>query len=452
MGLFGSSGVRGVVNVELTPGEILRLAAVATAEWDADRVAIAHDTRIPSEACANAASSGVASAGADVDRIGVIPTPGLQRYLARENIPGLMVTASHNPPRYAGMKLFDATGIELGGERLARIEQAYEAKRSPWAAWDAVGNERQIDTAVDHYLETLHGLLADRDLKSGEGTVAIDPGHGAACRTTGRFFREIGCRVVSVNDTMDGRFPGRQPEPIPAVLDDLAHLTRASDAIMGIAHDGDGDRAVFVDETGTVVSGDSILAILAEELVSPGDVVVSAVNASNRLADAVESNGGELIRTPIGSVNIVEKTASLLDAGETVPVAGEGNGGLFLPMDGLFRDALLVAGMMLSLAHDTPLGERAETYTEYQLVREELPYENTAEKDGVMERIEAAAVDADAIERTDGIRVEYDDGWTLVRPSGTEPVIRFVSEATSERVAIDRLEELLSIARAATES
>ena len=446
MGLFGSSGVRGIINVELTPEEIMELAAVATADWNAERVAIAQDTRLPSEACANAASSGAASAGTDIDRVGVIPTPGLQRYLAQMEIPGIMVTASHNPPSYAGLKLFDAEGIELGGERLERIERSLGKNQNPAVSWHEFGRERQIDTAIDQYLSNLRELVDVQAIESADVTVAIDPGHGAACRTTGRFFSDMGCRVVTVNDTIDGRFPGRQPEPIPSALADLCDLTRASDAILGVAHDGDGDRAVFVDETGSVVSGDTILAILAAELVSPDDVVVSAVNASDRLANAVSANGGTLVRTPIGSVHIVSKTKSLLSEGTTVPLAGEGNGGLFLPMHGLFRDALLVTTVIASLVLDEPLSKRAEKFDGYHLVREEVPYEGTDESMRLMDRVaEFAAEESLSVDRTDGIRMEYEDGWTLVRQSGTEPVIRFVSEASDEATATGRLDTLLSL-------
>lgn len=430
MGLFGSSGVRGVVNEELTAGDVLRLAAAVTSHWDVDRIGIGRDTRIASEAFANAASSGAASAGATVDRLGVIPTPGFQRYLRVTGIPGMMITASHNPPRYVGVKLFDAQGIELGGERLAAVEDV--VSRDVWtpAPWEEIGGERRVEGAIDDYLDAVRAAVDPEPIAAAEPTIAIDPGHGAGCGTTARLCRELGCRVVTVNDTPDGRFPGRQPEPVPDVLEDLRTLVRANDADIGVAHDGDADRAVFVDANADVVPGDSVLALLAAELVEDGDVVVAAVNASDRLAAAVKKRGGSLERTPIGSAAIVSRVRELMADGVTVPVAGEGNGGIFLPEHGLVRDGLLVTAVVLAMSVERPLAERAEAHSGYHLVRRELPYESVEERERFLGALDAVAADAPGpVNRTDGVRIEREDGWTLARASGTEPVIRVVAEA-----------------------
>lgn len=444
MGLFGSSGARGVVNEELAPGDILQIAAVTVSFWKTSRVAIGRDTRIASESFANAASAGAASAGADIERLGIIPTPGFQRYLHDVGTPGIMITASHNPPRYAGVKLFDDEGIELGGERLDAVEKAVASNDQSPTTWEHLGHEERNDTAIDCYLDAVRDAIDGERIQAVAPTVAIDPGHGAGCRTTARFCREMGCRVFSVNDTPDGRFPGRKPEPVPEVLEDLCRLTVANDAIVGIAHDGDADRAVFVDANGDVVTGDTILAILATELVKEGDVVVSAVNASDRLATAVETNGGRLDRTPIGSANIVSRVRELTASGESVPLAGEGNGGIFLPTHGLVRDGLLVAAIVLGLAIERPLHDRAADHTGYHLIRQELSYSSETEKQRMLAALDRIArTTAGTVNRTDGVRIGYDDGWALARASGTEPVIRVVAESTSADQAASYVDEMV---------
>ena len=450
MGLFGSSGVRGVVNEELTLGNVLHLASVTASHWDAERIAIGRDTRVASQAFANAASSGAAGVGADVERIGVIPTPGFQRYLARVGIPGMMITASHNPPNYTGVKLFDANGTELGGDRLSAVEDAVSEDIQRATSWSEVGRERRVEGAIEDYLDDILEIGWSDAIQEAEPTVTVDPGHGAGCFTSARCFRRLGCRVFTVNDTPDGLFPGRQPEPIPSVLDDLCRLTTANEAILGVAHDGDADRAVFVDEDGNVVPGDSILAILATELVEEGDVVVAAVNASDRLEVAVERNGGRLERTPIGSASIVSRVRELREAGETIALAGEGNGGIFLPEYGLVRDGLLVAVVVLRLAVERSLAERAADHAGYYLVRREVGFDSQSEKNRMLEALDRLATSANGpVNRTDGVRISQDDGWMLARASGTEPVIRVVAESTdpvrAARFADDVVERIRAV-------
>ena len=347
MGVFGSSGVRGVVNEDLTPAFVERLCAVVGAEWELDRVAIGRDTRLSGPLFESAAAAGFMSAGVDVGRVGVIPTPGLQDHLRREEIAGCMVTASHNPREYNGLKFFDATGRELSGAGIERIEQAMSSDDRRRAHWDRVGSEDQVTGVRGLYIDGIVDAVDAEAIRDHELTVAIDPGHGAGSTTSPRLCRELGCRVVTVNATPDGRFPSRSPEPVPGVLEDLQRLVRASDADVGVAHDGDGDRAMFVDETGAVIDGDTMLAVLATALVEVGDVVVTAVNASQGIEDAVHTAGGTIERTAIGSAQILERIAEVEQRGERVPLAGESNGGLFLPEERSARDGAFVLARVL---------------------------------------------------------------------------------------------------------
>lgn len=450
MDLFGSSGTRGVVGTDLTPGFVERLAAVAATQWDAERVAIGRDTRRTGQMLANAASSGVASAGVDVERVGILPTPALQSYLATERIPGCMITASHNPPTDNGVKLFDAAGVELGGESLDRIETAFQARRRRRARWDETGIESRIEGVARDYVDEIVAAVDADAIRERSFTVAIDPGHGAGIHTTPQLCRALGCRVVSVNATVDGTFPGRSPEPVPAVLEDLCRLVRASDADLGVAHDGDADRAMFVDERGEVVDGDTLLALLAAAVVSPGDTVVTAVDASQRLVDTVRERRGTLERTPIGSANLVEGIRRCQGAGQQVPLAGEGNGGVFFPEHRVARDGAFVLARMLELVGERPLGERAAAFDEYHLIRRTIEYGSAEERARMVAGVDAFAATAEAhVDRTDGIRLDFEDGWALARPSGTEPLIRVIAEAshleTAERYA-DRLTDAVEAA------
>ena len=440
MELFGSSGVRARALAELTPADALGVAQAAGHVFDAARVAVARDTRTTGPLFVDSVAAGLASVGSDVDRLGVVPTPALQAYCEREGVPGVMVTASHNPPEYNGIKLVGPTGVELTRDRLEAVEG--RIGDVPLAGWEAAGETRAVDGAAREYREGVaeavdHQRVADADL-----TVALDPGHGAGAVTSPRLFRELGCEVLTVNAQPDGRFPGRDPEPVAANLGDLRRLVRTTDADLGVAHDGDADRAVFVDERGEMIAGDASLAALAAAELGEGDVAVSAVNASQRLVDVVHSAGARLRTTPIGSTHIITAIRDIRAAGGTVPVAGEGNGGVLFPDYRVARDGAYTAARFCELVAERPASRVVADYDGYHNVREKVAYEGGDERAALLEAVETVAEGADAgLDTTDGYRLEFDDGWVLARPSGTEPVVRVYAEARDP----DRARELADL-------
>mgnify|MGYP000636902980 FL=1 len=286
--------------------------------------------------------------------------------------------------------------------------------------------------------------IADADL-----TVALDPGHGAGALTSPELFRELGCSVLSVNGQPDGRFPGRDPEPVEANLSALKRLVRTTDADLGIAHDGDADRAIFVDETGSFVEGDAALAALAARELGAGDVAVSAVNASQRLVDVTDAVGADLRLTPIGSTNIITAIRDLQAEDRHVPIAGEGNGGILFPDYRIARDGAYTAARFCELLTDRPASGLIADFDDYHNVRHDVAYDDADERAAMIDAIarQAEAADAD-VDTTDGHRLDYGDGWVLARPSGTEPVIRVYAEARDA----DRASELAGIMADAIES
>ncbi|MFC4548698.1 MULTISPECIES: phosphoglucosamine mutase [Halorussus] len=439
MKVFGSSGTRGVANEELTPQFALKVAEAAGTVWRADRVAVARDTRATGEMLADAAASGLASVGADVDRLGIIPTPGAQAYAEREQMPVVMITASHNPSEYNGVKLIGADGVELAVEDLERIEQKFLAEKFETVRWSETGESRRVEGARREYVEGMLAAVDRERIADADLTVALDPGHGAGSLTSPEFFRELGCRVVTANSQPDGHFPGRDPEPVPENLGDLGRLVAATDADVGIAHDGDADRAIFYDENGEYVEGDATLAALAAAELEPGDSVVSAVNVSQRLVDVADDAEAYLELTPIGSTNIITRIEGLWKNDRPVPVAGEGNGGIFFPDYRLARDGAYTAAKFLELLADRTVSEVVEPYDDYHNVRINIGYANDAEREALLEAAEREADEATAdVTTLDGYRLDYGDAWVLARPSGTEPMVRIYAEARE----LSRAEEL----------
>ena len=450
MQLFGSSGTRGVVGDGLSPEFVLRIAKAAGTVWSGDRVFVARDTRTSGELFTNAAASGLASVGVDVDRLGITPTPAAVRYADVHGVPGLVITASHNPPEYNGVKLVGADGVELGVDRLERIEEHILAEEFAIAAWDGVGAVDRVASANRAYVSELLDSVDCEAIAAADLTVAVDPGHGAGAVTSPEFFRRLGCSVVTVNATPDGFFPGRQPEPVASRLDDLRALVTAADADVGIAHDGDADRAVFVDETGAFVAGEASFAALAAAELGAGDTAVAAVNVSQRLVDVCDRVGADLALTPIGSTNIITRIRELRAAGERVPVAGEGNGGVFFPDYRLVRDGAYTGAKFLELAAERPVSDLVAPYSDYENVRRNLTYDTDAELDAMLDaaREFAATADADP-DTTDGYRLDYGDAWVLVRPSGTEPKVRVYAEARDADRARTLAEDAAAPLRAA---
>lgn len=443
---FGSSGVRGVALEELTPALALEIAQAAGSFFHEkhSRVAVGRDTRTTGQLLVNAVSSGLASVGCDIDRVGVVPTPSLQAYCDRRGIPGVMVTASHNPPEFNGIKLIGASGIGLTRNTLDLIEERLEAGVDT-VSWAEAGVATNVDGANKAYQKEVLAAVNRETIADADLTVAIDPGHGAGCEISPEFFRELGCDVETINAQPDGRFPGRDPEPVAEQMGDLQELVRASDADIGIAHDGDADRAMFVDETGAVVEGDAVLAALAADELSEGNVIVSAVNCSQRLVDVAQEANVGLHLTPIGSTYITSAIQQLQADRNYIPIAGEGNGGIIFPEYRIARDGAYTAARFCELVADSSVSAVVSQYGGYHSVRESIPYDDAEHRSAMIDRIkayaEAAEVDADTI---DGYRLDYGDAWVLARPSGTEPVIRVYAEAREEARAVELLEKMVA--------
>ena len=459
MEVFGSSGVRGTVGETITPTFVGQVARAAGSEWHSagtGAVAIARDTRRTGGMLADAAAAELAAVGCDVRRLGVVPTPGAQAYCAREGVPALIITASHNPPRYNGVKLVGADGYELSREALERIEsRLLRGDRDGSDAsvgWDRVGRSERVDGARRRYVEELLSAVDREAIAAADLTVALDPGHGAGATTSPEFLRRLGCEVVTVNAQPDGRFPGRDPEPVAENLGELGELVRAAGADVGVAHDGDADRAILFDERGEFIDGEALLAALAAAVLDTDDATVSAVNVSQRLVDVAEAAGADLELTPIGSTYIVTRILELTGEGRRVPIAGEGNGGVLFPPYRPARDGAYTVARFLELLADRPASEVVAPFDDYENVRINLPYEEGSTRRAMLEAAETYAHAADAeVTTIDGYRLDYGDAWVLARPSGTEPLVRVYAEARSHERASDLAESMAEALEVAAE-
>ncbi len=421
--IFGTDGVRGIVNKELTPKLALELCMSLGTFIDGGGVAIGRDTRISGEMFKNAAISGLLATGCKVVDLGIAPTPAINYYVRDEMDAGVIITASHNPREYNGLKFVARDGIGFSREEERKIENIYNKKNFRNAKWDGTGALSTND-GIQRYKDGIKKLVNVERIRQRNFKVVVDTGCGAGGIVTPSLLRELGCTVITLNAQLDGTFPKRPPEPTGEVLGDLITLVKRSGADLGVAHDGDADRVVFVDEKGSFVSEDVLLAICAKDaLQDRGGIVVTPVSSSLCVKDVVEQCGGDLVWTPIGSIHVARKMIEV----EAV-FGGEGNGGLIFPKHQYCRDGAMAVAKILEMICEKRMSQLVEETPCYYNVKRKV---KVTDKEGVMERVLSQL--KNNIDATDGVKIWHEDGWVLIRASGTEPIIRIYAESKSKK-------------------
>ena len=432
MRLFGTNGVRGVVNEDMTPELALRLGKAIGSYFNGN-IVIATDTRTANEMLKNAVISGLIATGNNVFDAKIVPTPALQYYVKNTEVDaGVMITASHNPPQFDGIKVIDKDGTELARSKEEEIERIYFNKDFKIASWNEIGKVYDIDV-TDFYIEGVLDLIKKEEIKKHGFKVVVDCGNGAACFTMPYLIGEV-ATVVSLNAHPDGNFPARQPEPTLDNIKDLIAAVKSMKADIGIAFDGDADRAIFVDENGNFIHGDKSLALMAGYKVEKkGGVVVTPVSTSSCVEEYVKSKGGSVVYTKVGSPIVARK---MIDIKATF--GGEENGGLIFPEHQYCRDGGMASVAMLELMalKEKNLSELISEIPDYKMVKTKV---ECKEKEKVMEKLKKK-VEGNA-DYTDGIKIFFENGWVLIRPSGTEPIIRIYSQSKDERIAREMAEK-----------
>ncbi len=439
--LFGTDGVRGVINNELTPELALKLGqAIGTLFGEGSRVLVGRDVRAGGEMIKYTVLAGLISSGVRVYDADLAPTPALQYVVKSQGFDGgVVITASHNPPEYNGIKVIDSDGIELPRDKERVVEEIYftsRVHRVPWKLLlDSVRrypyvNELYVKAVVSH---------VDKELISSRGfKVVVDPANSVGAITTPWVLRELGVKVVTVNGNLDPAFSGRPPEPTVETLENTAKIVREVSADFGVGHDGDADRSIFIDERGRIWWGDRTAAVLAKLIAEKHkDLprrVFTAVSSSTIIEDVLKPMGIDVIWLPVGSVGISRK---LVEMGG---ICGfEENGGFMYPLHHPVRDGAMTTALILQL-----LAEEKRSFSE---ILDELPYYHSVKtkihmtRDKALKAVEAVKEAYSGYRQVtiDGVKVIGDDFWFLVRPSGTEPLLRIMIEAKTR----DKVEELL---------
>jgi phosphoglucosamine mutase len=417
MKLFGSSGIRAVFDSELI--NLAFRAGLAVGEHN-DNVVVGRDTRTTSDAMKHAVISGLLAAGAHCHDAGIIPTPTLA-YITRDFGAGVMITASHNPPEYNGVKLFNPDGSSFTSSQQTPIEEALMKESFRTAQWKDIKDSSTYDGAARRHIQgILPGFENNLNVK-----VVVDAGCGAAAEVTPLLLEKLGCEVMPLNCYHSGFFP-RGSEPVEANLRELCRAVTESGAAVGIAHDGDADRMMAVDDRGRFISGDKMLALLARAMEATD--VVTTLDASI----TIETMGFQVRRTRIGDTWVSEELRKGGDFG------GETSGAWIFPEISLCPDGIYAATQIVRIARQHKLSELVDAIPVYPLRRGSIG------SDGVdFSSLESnlKTLKPVSVSDIDGLKLDFADGWLLVRPSGTEPKIRLTAEAKTEERARFLFEE-----------
>ncbi|WP_333658574.1 phosphoglucosamine mutase [Methanobrevibacter sp.] len=441
--LFGTFGVRRTVNDVLTPEFASRLAA-SYGSLIKGKVAIGGDTRTTTPMIKHAIIAGLMSSGCDVIDLGILPTPAVQYAVRNYYDGGIIVTASHNPPKYNGIKFVDKYGIGLGDADELAIEKMYFDGEPVRASWESIGNLFKNDKIIEEYIEEVLKRVDVEKIKKAKLKVILDCGSGAGCFTAPIILRKLGCELITLNSQADGFFPGRDPEPIEANLKDLISAVKNLGADLGIAHDGDADRTICIDEKGNFVLGDKSFSLVEKRMLKEkneeglhkkaNNIIVTTVATSTAIYDIADENNGEVIATAVGDLLVARKLME-----ENGLFGGEENGGLIFPDFVYGRDAALSAAKILEIiaTENKKLSELVEELPVYYSEKMKCQCDDDKKQkimNNIAEEVSKLGYDLDT---TDGVKIFKKDGWVIIRPSGTEPIFRCFSESNSQKNATE---------------
>ena len=423
----------------MTPEFASRLAACYGTQIQG-KVAVGGDPRTTSPMLMEAVKSGLLSSGCDVVDLGILPTPGVQYAVRKYYDGGVMITASHNPPEYNGIKFLDEYGIGIPEDIELAIEKLYFDEEPKRANWSEIGRIYTNDKIIDEYVDEAISKVDSEVIKNANLKVVLDCGSGAGCYTAPYLIRKLGCELTTLNAQADGFFPGRDPEPIEENLQELISVVKELNADIGLAHDGDADRTICIDENGNFVLGDKTFTLVEREMLKEngGGTIVTTVATSQAIYDIANEYNGKVIATAVGDLLVARE---LKDTNGLF--GGEENGGLIFPEFVYGRDAVMTVAKILEII-------AKEKKTLSQLVSELPTYYSSKMKTECSDDIKEEVMSKIAnevknttdfeIDTTDGVKILKDDGWVIIRPSGTEPIFRSYSEGNTQEKANEMAE------------
>jgi phosphomannomutase / phosphoglucomutase len=438
--LFGTNGIRGTVNTELTPIMAVNAATAIGTFFGKKNLLVGYDARTSGPMFAKAVTSGLNATGCNVYNAGMAPTPALQFAVKNHKFDGgVIITASHNPPQYNGIKVIWKDGIEISHKQEEKIEKIYYKNKTQLAEWNQLGISHELQNINDEYVEAIKTHVNIQAIQEKHFHVVVDAANSVGGLTAPPLMRDLGCKITSLNANIDGTFPGRMPEPRPENLAELAQTVKALNADLGVAFDGDADRSIFVDETGQIHMGDKTFAVVLKQFLqeNPNSQIVTPVSSSTLIKDVAVANKGTIIWTKVGSVTVSQEMKKV-----KAKLGGEENGGVFYGPHQAVRDGAMTTALILEIMANTgkKLSQLVVEQPQYFIEKGKIECPED-KKQTVLAKLLEQLKGLD-INTLDGAKIWFPDkSAILLRPSGTEPAFRLYAEAKNPKKAADLIAE-----------
>lgn len=440
--LFGTNGIRGIFPDTLSLQFIHDITLSIATYFGKGPILVGYDGRNSSPIIAKLVCSTLNEAGLDCANGGLVPTPALEYATKKLRYAGgIMITASHNPSEYNGLKPVAADGVEISREDESVIEDIYFGKK--WKAAKRIGKTNQEMRVTDTYITGVKSHIDTKKIRQRKFKIVLDLGNGAQAVAAPKMCEELGCQTFLINQCIDGGFPGRGSEPTPQNLQKLSREVVRKKADLGVAFDGDGDRSLFCDERGIILTGDRSALLLANYLLqkNPHSKLVTCLNSSSVTEQIAKKTKAQVIRTKVGSVEV-----SRMMVPQKALIGFEENGGFMYGKHNAVRDGCMTLGLLLELLSETDntlsaaLDSLPKSYTTKDKIR--------CTRQQAKKLIESLKKQHRNYDDRDGIKITLGEKiWVMVRPSGTEPIARIYAEADSQEKLDDLMREYLTKAR-----
>jgi phosphomannomutase/phosphoglucomutase len=401
---------------------------------------VGHDARTSGPMFAKAVIAGLISTGCNVFFAGMASTPALQYAVKNHCMDGgVIITASHNPPEYNGIKVIWNDGIEISHEQETEVESIYFENKTVFAEWNKLGAKHELAVVNEEYIEAIKKHVNVPKIAEKKYHVVVDAANSVGGLAAPQLLRELGCKVTTINANVDGTFPGRMPEPRPENLQEMSAIVKAVSADLGVAFDGDADRSIFVGENGEIYWGDKTFAVVEKQFLieNPNAKIVTPVSSSTLIKDVAEAYKGEIVWTKVGSVTVSQTMKEV-----KAKLGGEENGGVFYGPHQAVRDGAMTTALILGIMTKTgkKLTELIAEQPQYFIEKGKVACAEDKKEEvhrKLLEQVKGANIST-----IDGVKIWFEDkSAILVRPSGTEPTYRLYAEAKTQEKALKLIED-----------
>ena len=448
--LFGTNGVRGIYGRELTLPLVIDLTYSLATYFDTGPIVVGFDGRNSSPLLSNIVSAVLNAGGLDVMMAGQMPTPCLQFAAKTKKFTGgIMITASHNPPEYIGIKPCANDGVEISREDERRVEKIFYNRQ--FSKIDQTNKTLVDQNIINEYIDKVLSLIDVEKIKSRAFKVVMDLGNGVQALVAPYLLKKLGCQVFTINSNIDGDFPGRGPEPTVDNLNSLSNMVRDVHADFGVAYDGDGDRSLFCDEKGIIHPGDKTAAVLVKYLINGkhnGAEIICPINTTLNVQLVADEGNSNIVYTKVGSVEVSREMIK-----RNALIGLEENGGFMYGKLNQVRDGAMTTGLVLDMLANFSAANKSTTQFSdiigslKKIAQFKTKFKCSSKE--VANKIITKCLEhgsPNKIEKLDGAKIWIDEeSWIMVRPSGTEPLVRMYGESISQTLLDSKVREYTRI-------